>query len=117
MSNIITGWVPKKRNVIYRTKPEGIPTWVYVEAQNAKRFYNEDWEFWVWQVSREHNVSQAIAEDACIRGIKQEILRQYHVYGDHVGKWFEQYLDMEDIFSKVKHPEYIKKLDGVTTNE
>ncbi len=110
MSNVHTTWVPKRRNVLYSTKPDDIPAWVYVEAQTAKKYYNEEWEFWVWRTSQDYNVSQAIAEDACIRGIKKEILRMYHIYGDHIGKWFEEYLAMGDIFNKVKHPEYINQL-------
>jgi hypothetical protein len=110
---IQTGWVPKKRNVIYEERPPEIPEWVYTEAQVAKRFYNEQWEFWVWQTSQKDNVPLHIAEDACIRGIKKEILRQYHVYGSKIGRWFEDYLDMEDIFRKVSHPTYLNQLDKV----
>ena len=110
MANVHTTWVPKKRNVIYMNKPQEIPEWVYIMAMNAKKFYNEEWEFWVWNVSRDYNVSQAEAEDACIRGIKKEILRMYTVWGYPIGKWFEEYLDMKDLFDKVKHPEYINRL-------
>lgn len=110
MANVHTSWVPKKRNVLYMVRPPEIPEWVYIMAQTAKRFYNEDWEFWVWNVSKDYNVSQAVAEDACIRGIKKEILRMYRVWGNSIGKWFEEYLDMGDIFSMVKHPEYKNEL-------
>lgn len=110
MANVHTTWVPKKRNIFYQLCPVDIPEWVYIIAQNAKRFYNEDWEFWVWNVAQDYNVSQAEAEDACIRGIKKEILRMYLVWGNRVGRWFEEYLDMNDIFDKVKHPEYVNRL-------
>lgn len=109
---IQTGWMPKARNVVYQPRPPEIPEWVYDEALAAKRFYNEQWEFWVFLVSRQDNVPLNVAEDACIRGIKKEILRMYHVYGDKIGKWFEDYLDMGDIFNKVSHPIYLNKLDG-----
>lgn len=104
---IQTGWTPKKRNVRYQEKPDFVPDWVYTEAVTAKKFYNEDWEFWVWNVSRDNNCSQALAEDACIRGLKKTILQMYTVYGDRIGRWYEDYLDMKDIFSKVKHPDYV----------
>ena len=103
-------WMPKKRNVRYEDKPEGIPDWVYTEAVTAKRFYNEMWEFWVWDVSRTDNVPLHVAEDACIRGLQKAILRVKLVYGDAVGEWYERFLDMGDIFRKVSHPEYVKKL-------
>jgi len=110
-----TTWVPKARNVVYQEKPDEIPEWVYTQAQTAKRQFNENWEFWVWQVSQDYNCSQAMAEDACIRGIKKEILRHKHVYGDKIGQWFEDYLDMKDIFSKVSHPEYVNQLGDLKT--
>lgn len=112
MATILTTWQPKLRQIVHPEKPEWVPDWVYTQAQVAKDHYNRDWEFWVYDVARQHNVSQAVAEDACIRGIKKEILRQYLVYGPKIGKWFEEYLDMGDIFNKVKHPEYIAKLDN-----
>jgi hypothetical protein len=107
---ILLGWQPKKRNVTYAPKQDFVPDWVYIEAQTAKKYYNEDWEFWVWQTAQDHNCSQALAEDACIRGIRKEILQLRFVYGDLIGKWFSEYLDMDDIFNKVKHPEYLKQL-------
>lgn len=105
-------WMPKKRNVRYEECPEGIPPWVYTEAVTAKRFYNENWEFWVWDVSRTDNVPVHVAEDACIRGLQKAIYRVKHVYGDAIGEWYERFLDMGDIFRKVRHPDYIKKLDN-----
>ena len=107
---VIPTWQPKSRNCTYQPKPEGIPEWVYTEAITAKRYYNEQWEFWVWQVSQEHNCSVPIAEDACIRGLKKAILQIYLVYGDNIGKWYEDFLDMGDIFKKVSHPIYLPKL-------
>lgn len=103
-------WVPRLRNVKYQERPEWVPEWIYVEAQAAKHFYNEQWEFWVYEESRRHNCSQAVAEDACIRGLKKVLNLVKHVYGDKIGEWYEKYLDMGDIFDKVKHPDYIKKL-------
>lgn len=103
---VLPTWRPKKRSVYYDDKPDWVPDWVYTEAVSAKRFYNEDWEFWVWQESLNYNCSQAEAEDACIRGLKKVIDQIKFVYGDSVGTWYEQFLDMKDIFSKVQHPEY-----------
>src|SRR5258705_11387697 len=103
-------WRPKKRNVTFPPKPDWVPEWVYIQAQVAKRNYNEKWEFWVYQVSQQHNCNIAQAEDACIRGIQKEINRQYLVYGAKVGKWFEECLDMGDIFHKVNHPDYLPQL-------
>ncbi|MDE1868313.1 MAG: hypothetical protein KGI08_11485 [Thaumarchaeota archaeon] len=110
---LLPSWRPKKRSVYYAEKPDWIDDWVYTEAVTAKRFYNENWEFWVWQESLNSNVSQAIAEDACIRGLRKALSRVKFVYGDKVGEWYEQYLEMGDIFSKVKHPNYVAKLEGV----
>jgi len=103
-------WMPKKRNVQYSDRPPEIPIAVYQDAVCAKKFYNEDWEFWVWSEAQHYNKPLAEVEDACIRGIKKAILRTRHVYGDKIGQWYEDYLDMGDIFNKVNHPEYIKKL-------
>lgn len=107
---LIPSWRPKKRNVHYAQKPDDIPEWVYTQAVAAKRMYNENWEFWVWNVSMDYNCSQAEAEDACIRGIKKEFLRYKLVYGDKIGDWFERYMDMSDLFTKVKLPEFQNKL-------
>lgn len=107
---IQTGWKPTLRNITYQEKPEYVPDWVYTTAMGAKKHYNAAWEFWVYQVSLDNNCSVALAEDACIRGIQKEINRFKFTYGDKVGSWFEQFLDMQDIFDKVKHPEYIKQL-------
>lgn len=107
---LIPTWTPKKRNVRFQEKPEEIPDWVYTQALAAKKSYNQDWEFWVWQVALENNCNQAKAEDACIRGIQQEFHRFRLVYGDNIGNWFENYMEMGDLMRKVKHPEYKKKL-------
>ena len=103
-------WMPQRRQIQYQSKPIEIPQEVYTEALTAKRFYNEEWEFWVWQTAQDYNISVALAEDACIRGIKKAILLAYTVYGDRIGRWYEDFLDMSDIFSKVNHPIYLKKL-------
>lgn len=108
---LIPSWRPKLRNCVYKPKPEGIPDWVYTEAMAARYHYNERWEFWVYQVSHEHNCSMAEAEDACIRGIKKAILQMHVVYGDEIGRWYEEFLDMGDIFRKVSHPEYKRQLE------
>jgi len=114
VSNLALSWRPKRRNVRYEERPEGIPEWVYTEAQAAKVFYNENWEFWVWQESLNRNVSQAVAEDACIRGLKKALDRIHLVYGKEISKWYLAYLDMGDIFQKVQHPEYQKiTLEGL----
>lgn len=106
-------WQPKLRQIIIHDKPEYVPTEIYNEAMAAKRHYNEQWEFWVFLEATKANCSQAIAEDACIRGIRKELNKIKFVYGDKVGQWYEDFLDMKDIFTKVKHPVYIKQLDGV----
>jgi len=106
VAHILTSWRPSLRNIEFPPKPDWVPEWLYTEAMVAKRGYNAMWEFWVAQVARDWNVSQADAEVACIRGIKTEIDRQYYVYGPKLGKWFEEFLDMSSIFSKVKLPEY-----------
>lgn len=110
MTFLIPGWRPKRRNTYYQEKPEEIPDWVYTEAVTAKRFYNENWEFWVWQTAQDNNCSIAEAEDACIRGLRKAILQMHVVYGEKIGKWYEDYLQMGDIFSKVAHPTYLPKL-------
>lgn len=111
---ILPDWRPKKRSVYYQEKPLWLDDWVYIEALTAKRFYNEEWEFWVWQESLRENVSQAIAEDACIRGLKKALDQIKFVYGDKVGQWYLEFLEMGDIFRKVQHPEYKQKqLGGV----
>ena len=103
---ILPSWRPKKRTVYYAEKPPELEDWIYIEAVTAKKFYNEEWEFWVWQEALKENVSQAVAEDACIRGLKKALDQIKFVYGDKVGKWYIDFLDMGDIFRKVKHPEY-----------
>ena len=100
-------WRPKKRNIRYQDCPDWLPQDIYIEALAAKRFYNEDWEFWVWEEARSANVSMARAEDACIRGLNKALNRVQFVYGPRVAKWYREFLDMGDIFQKVKHPEYI----------
>lgn len=108
-----TGWKPTLRNCTYEPQPDFVPDEVFKEAQAAKRNYNSGWEFWVWQTAQDYNVSQAEAEDACIRGLQREINRFKLVWGDKIGSWWEEYLDMKDIYSKVKHPEYLKELGYV----
>lgn len=121
MSIVTPSWRPKKRNVRYTERPEWVPDWVYTEALAAKRFYNEDWEFWVWRESINHNCSQAEAEDACIRGLKKALDRINFVYsslfgyqmGSKIAKWYEEFLDMGDLFRKVNHLTYEKKLEPI----
>ena len=103
-------WRPKKRNIRFTEKPEWVPQHIYNEALSAKKFYNEDWEFWVWQESLKANVSVAVAEDACIRGLKKALNRIQFIWGQEVSQWYLEFLDMGDIFSKVKHPEYLPRL-------
>lgn len=108
---LASSWRPRMRNITYSERPDFVDDAVYAQAKAAKWTYNANWEQWVWETAQRFNVNQAQAEDACIRGIKKEILKQYVVYGPQVGKWFEEFLDMGDIFNKVKHPEYQLKLD------
>src|SRR4051812_17324878 len=112
MTVILAGeWRPSMRHITYTDKPDFVPEFVYSQAKSAKWTYNANWDYWVWETSKRFNCSQAKAEDACIRGIKKEILRQQVVYGPRVGKWFEEFLDMGDIFRKVRHPDYLPHLD------
>lgn len=106
----VMSWRPKKRNIRIQAKPEWLPEQIYNEALSAKRFYNEDWEFWVWQEAQAHNCSVALAEDACIRGLKKALNRIQFIWGPKVAEWYIGFLDMGDIFSKVKYPEYLPKL-------
>lgn len=106
---IVTSWRPQKRPTYYQDKPEWVPEWVYVEAVTAKRYYNENWEYWVWQVAQEHNCSQANAEDACIRGLKKVLDQIDFVYGPKVAKWYREFMDMDSVFTKVVHPIYLKE--------
>lgn len=107
---IVTSWRPKKRNVVYQEKPDWLPQDIYTEALAAKKTYNEEWEFWVFEVANDYGVSLPEAEDACIRGIRKALYRVKFVYGDKVAKWYEEFLGMSDLFTKVQHPEYLPKL-------
>ncbi len=105
-------WMPKLRQVKFSPKPDYVPDWVYTEAMCAKRFYNAEWELWVFLEAQKANVSQAVAEDACIRGIKTAMDRLDFIYGPKIAAWYKEFLDMGDLFQKVRHPEYITlKLD------
>jgi hypothetical protein len=111
---LIPSWRPKRRQVYYTEQPDFVPDWVYTEAVTAKRFYNENWEFWVYLEATQANVSQAKAEDACIRGLKTALDRTDFVFGPQVGKWYREFLDMDDILNKVVHPIYTEMhLEGV----
>ena len=106
----VLSWRPKKRNIRVQEKPEWLPEYIYNEALAAKRFYNEDWEFWVWRESLAHNVSVPVAEDACIRGLKKALNRIQFVHGPKIAQWYIEFLDMGDIFRKVKMPDYLPQL-------
>lgn len=110
---ILTSWRPKRRSVKYQGKPDYVPEWVYIEAMQAKKFYNEEWEFWVYRTAIDHNVSQAEAEDACIRGLYKVFLQIQVVYGPKIGKWYEDFLEMGDLFEKVNHPQYLPYLSPI----
>lgn len=110
MSELAISWKPKKRNIVLGEQPEWVPDPIYQMAITSKRKYNEDWEFWVWEVAQTYNVSQADAEDACIRGLQKEFYKIKHIYGPRIGVWFEEFLDMGNLFTKVKHPEYLPEL-------
>lgn len=110
MTILIPSWRPKRREVYYTEKPEWVPEYIYSEAVTAKRFYNENWEYWVWTTAQDYNCSVAKAEDACIRGLKKTLLQAHLVYGEKVGKWYEDFLEMKDIFSKVTLPIYLPQL-------
>lgn len=107
---IQTGWKPSRRNIKIDERPEWVPDDIYKTAVAAKYQYNADWDFWVYDVSQRYNVSQAEAEAACFRGIKKEFYKVRFVYGPRIGTWFEQFLDMGDIFNKFNHPDYLPEL-------
>lgn len=110
MVTVVTGWKPSLRNCTYEERPEWVPDEVYKSALAAKRTYNSGWEFWVWQVAQDYNVSQALAEDACIRGLIKEINRTRLVYGDKIGNWWEDFMDMKSLYAKVSQPLWIPEL-------
>lgn len=110
MSHVQTTWKPSRRNIKIEERPEWVPQEIYDSALASKRQYNQDWEYWVWGVSQQYNVNQAEAEVACMRGIKKEFYKVKLVYGPRIGTWFEQFLDMGDIFNKISHPEYLPEL-------
>lgn len=110
MAEVITTWQPKRKKVKIQEKPDWVPDEVYFSAAAAKRQFNQDWEFWVWGVAQQYNVSQAEAEVACMRGIKKEFYKMRLVYGPRIGTWFEEFLEMGDIFNKIAHPEYLPEL-------
>lgn len=103
---LLTNWKPTLRNIIFQEKPDWVPEWVYTEALAAKRYYNAGWEFWVYDVSRTNNVSQDKAELACARGIVTSINQLDYIYGSKLAKWFKEFLEMDGILDKIKHPEY-----------
>jgi hypothetical protein len=99
--------------VYYQEKPEWVPSWVYTEAVTAKRFYNENWEFWVWNEAQYYNKPVPETEDACIRGLKKAMDQIDFAYGPKIGKWYREFMEMDTLLNKVKHPEYKElKLDG-----
>ena len=55
-------------------------------------------------------LSQAEAEDACIRGIQKAFNQVYLVWGDKIGTWFEQFMELGDLMRKVDHPIYLPEL-------
>ncbi len=113
----LLSWRPKKKHIKDTKKPDFVPDWVYTEAQAAKFFYNDNWEYWVYCESQKHNTPIPETEDACIRGIKKEFLKMRMVYGDKIGQWFEDFMEMGDIFSKVKKwPEFLPKLEEGPNN-
>lgn len=110
MAHIQTAWKPSRRNIKISERPDWVPDEIYKTAVAAKYQYNADWDFWVYDVALRYNVSQAEAEEACVRGIKKEFYKTRFVYGPRIGTWFEEFLDMGDIFNKIKHPEYLPEL-------
>lgn len=110
MSVVRTSWKPNLRKCEFQPRPDFVPEEVYKEAVALKRHYNAEWEFWVWNVSEDFNVSQAEAEDACIRGIQKAFNQVYLVWGDKIGTWFEQFMELGDLMRKVDHPIYLPEL-------
>ena len=118
MSVVRTSWKPNLRKCEFQPRPDFVPEEVYKEAVALKRHYNAEWEFWVWNISMEYNVSQAEAEDACIRSIQKEFYKTKLVcvkeYGEDLGNriatWFEQFMELGDLMRKVDHPIYLPEL-------
>lgn len=110
MSIVRTSWKPNLRKCEFQPKPDFVPEEVYKEAVALKRHYNAEWEYWVWNVSEDFNVSQAEAEDACIRGIQKAFNQVYLIWGDKIGTWFEQFMELGDLTRKVDHPIYLPEL-------
>lgn len=110
MSVVQTSWKPNLRKCEFQPKPDFVPEDVYKEAMALKRHYNAEWEYWVWNVSEDFNVSQAEAEEACIRGIQKAFNQVYLIRGDKIGTWFEQFMELGDLMRKVDHPIYLPEL-------
>lgn len=110
---VLPSWRPKFSNIDQNpVKPDFVPDEIYTYALAAKSQYNTNWEMWVYTESVLHNRPLAETEDACIRGIKKMFLQNRYVYGDKIGKWFEEFMDMDSIFSKVKSwPTFEARLD------
>ncbi len=110
MTTVIAGWKPSLRNCTYEARPDWVPEEIYKSALAAKRTYNSMWEFWVYQVSQDYNCSVPQAEDACIRGLIKEINRIRLIYGDKIGNWWEDFMDMKSVYSKVQQPLWVPEL-------
>lgn len=110
---LIPSWRPKASHMdVVPPKPEWVPDWVYTNALSARHQYNTNWEMWVYMVSVQNNKPLAETEDACIRGIKKMFLQNRYVYGDKIGQWFEDFMDMDSIFSRVRGwPQWEARLD------
>lgn len=106
----VNSWKPSVRKIRMHPQPDWVPDAVYTEAVAAKRNYNEKWEFLVYQTSLDYNVSQQLAEEALLRGLIKEFYKMRVIYGDKIGIWFEDFMEMGDIFRKIKLPEYKAQL-------
>lgn len=103
-------WKPSIRNIKLYDRPDWVPEVVYTEAVGAKYNYNAMWEFVVHRTASDYNVSQQIAEEAMLRGLDKEFKKMHVIWGDRIGQWFEDFMEMGDIFTKIKLNSYQAKL-------
>lgn len=103
-------WKPSIRNIKIYDRPDWIPEVVYTEAVGAKHNYNARWEYVVHRTALDYNVSQQVAEEAMLRGLDKEFKKMRVIWGDKIGKWFEDFMEMGDVFAKIKLNDYHAKL-------
>jgi hypothetical protein len=113
MTIIKAGWIPRERNCVYQERPDFVPEEVYSEALAAKRHYNANWEWWLFDTMKQYNCSEAEAFEACKRGVLKEFLKWDVIYGYRIGKWTREFMEMDDIFNGLKTPNYKMEIGGI----